>query len=43
MELLLGLAREEGAAVIYATHSRELAALASEAWRLRGGVLERAA
>jgi predicted ABC-type transport system involved in lysophospholipase L1 biosynthesis ATPase subunit len=42
MELLLGLAREEGAAVVYATHSREIAALAGEAWRLRGGALERA-
>ncbi len=40
MELLLGLAREEGAALLYVTHSRELAALADETWRLHSGVLE---
>jgi putative ABC transport system ATP-binding protein len=40
MELLLGLAREEGAALLYVTHSRELSALADETWRLHSGVLE---
>jgi predicted ABC-type transport system involved in lysophospholipase L1 biosynthesis ATPase subunit len=43
MDLLLRLSREEGAALVYATHSRELAARADEAWRLRDGALERAA
>jgi predicted ABC-type transport system involved in lysophospholipase L1 biosynthesis ATPase subunit len=42
MDLLLGLAREEGSAVVYVTHSRELAALADEIWRLHSGVLETA-
>jgi ABC-type lipoprotein export system ATPase subunit len=42
MELLLGIAREEGSSLVYVTHSLELAALADEAWRLHGGVLERA-
>jgi putative ABC transport system ATP-binding protein len=42
MELLLGIAREEGSSLVYVTHSRELASLADEAWRLHGGVLERA-
>jgi putative ABC transport system ATP-binding protein len=42
MELLLGVARDEGAAVVYATHSAEIAALADEALRLRRGALERA-
>lgn len=40
MELLLGLAREEGSALVYVTHSRELAALADETWRLHSGLLE---
>ena len=40
MELLLGLARDEGSAVVYVTHSRELAALADECWTLHSGVLE---
>jgi predicted ABC-type transport system involved in lysophospholipase L1 biosynthesis ATPase subunit len=40
MDLLLGLAREEGSALVFVTHSRELAALADEVWRLHGGVLE---
>jgi ABC-type lipoprotein export system ATPase subunit len=40
MDLLLRLAREEGSAVVFATHSREIAALADEAWRLRSGGLE---
>jgi ABC-type lipoprotein export system ATPase subunit len=40
MDLLLGVAREEGSALVYVTHSRELAALADETWRLHSGVLE---
>jgi len=43
MELLLRMAREEGSALVYATHSRELAALADERWTLHSGVLEPAA
>ena len=42
MDLLLGLAREEGSALVYVTHSQELAALADASHRLHGGVLERA-
>ena len=41
MELLLGMVREEGSALVYATHSLELAALADETWRLHSGILER--
>jgi putative ABC transport system ATP-binding protein len=40
MELLLRLCREEGSALVYVTHSRELAALADETWRIHSGVLE---
>jgi putative ABC transport system ATP-binding protein len=40
MDLLLGLAREEGSAVLYVTHSRELAALADAVWTLHSGVRE---
>jgi ABC-type lipoprotein export system ATPase subunit len=39
MDLLLGLAREEGSAVLYVTHSRELAALADAVWTLASGHL----
>ena len=42
MALLLALARDDGAALVYVTHSAEVAALADEAYRLRGGALERA-
>ena len=42
MELLLGIAREEGSSLVYVTHSRELAALADESWRIHNGLLERA-
>jgi ABC-type lipoprotein export system ATPase subunit len=42
MELLLGLAREERSALLYVTHSRDLARLADEAWALAGGRLDRA-
>jgi ABC-type lipoprotein export system ATPase subunit len=40
MELLLGVAREEGSSLVYVTHSRDLAALADESWRIHSGVLE---
>ncbi len=40
MELLLRMARDEGSALVYVTHSRELAALADETWRMHSGVLE---
>jgi ABC-type lipoprotein export system ATPase subunit len=43
MELLLGLARDEGSAVLYVTHSRELAALADAIWTLHSGAREAAA
>jgi len=43
MELLLAVAREQGATLVYATHSRELAALADARWHLHSGVLERSA
>ncbi len=42
MDLLLRMTREEGGALVYATHSRELAALADETWQLHSGVLETA-
>jgi predicted ABC-type transport system involved in lysophospholipase L1 biosynthesis ATPase subunit len=42
MDLLLGLARSEGSALVYVTHSKELAAQADEVWRLHSGVLEAA-
>lgn len=42
MGLLLGLAREEGSALLCVTHSSEVAALADERWRLHSGILERA-
>jgi ABC-type lipoprotein export system ATPase subunit len=42
MELLLGVAREEGSSLVYVTHSRELAGLADESWRIHSGVLEAA-
>jgi putative ABC transport system ATP-binding protein len=41
MELLLALAAEEGNTLVYVTHSREMASLADEAWRIHSGVLER--
>jgi putative ABC transport system ATP-binding protein len=40
MEMLLRLAREEGSALVYVTHSRELAALADRTLRLHSGRLE---
>jgi ABC-type lipoprotein export system ATPase subunit len=39
MDLLLRMAREEGSALVYVTHSRELAALADEIWELHSGVI----
>ncbi|MFL5264707.1 MAG: ABC transporter ATP-binding protein [Anaeromyxobacteraceae bacterium] len=39
MDLLLRLARDEGSALVYVTHSRELAALADEVRELHSGVL----
>lgn len=40
MDMLLRLAREEGSALVYVTHSRELAALADRTLRLHSGRLE---
>jgi ABC-type lipoprotein export system ATPase subunit len=40
MDLLLGLARDEGSAVLFVTHSRELAARADETWTLHSGMRE---
>jgi len=40
MDLLLRLAREEGSALVFVTHSREIAALARTAVRLHDGALE---
>jgi predicted ABC-type transport system involved in lysophospholipase L1 biosynthesis ATPase subunit len=39
MDLLLRMARAEGSALVYVTHSRELAALADEIWELHSGVM----
>jgi ABC-type lipoprotein export system ATPase subunit len=43
MALLLEVAREEGSALLYVTHSRELAARADEVWTLHSGSREEAA
>ena len=40
MELMLQMVAEEGATLVYATHSRELAALADDVLRLHSGILE---
>jgi ABC-type lipoprotein export system ATPase subunit len=40
LDLLLALAREEGSAVLYVTHSRELADAADAVWTMHSGVLE---
>ncbi len=40
MDLLLQLTRQEGGALLYVTHSRELAARADRAWRLADGRLQ---
>ena len=39
MDLLLGMSRDDGSALVYVTHSRELAALADETWELHSGVM----
>jgi ABC-type lipoprotein export system ATPase subunit len=43
LELMLDLARREGSAVLFVTHSGELARAADAVWTLHSGVLERAA
>lgn len=40
MDLMLQMVAEEGATLVYATHSRELAAMADSALRLHSGILE---
>jgi len=42
LDLLLGLAREEGSALLIVTHGAEVAARADQTWRLHDGRLERA-
>jgi putative ABC transport system ATP-binding protein len=42
LDLMLGLCDAEGSALVYVTHSAEVAALADEVHTLRAGVLERA-
>ena len=37
LDLLLGLARDEGSAVLYVTHSAELAAAADRVWTIHSG------
>ncbi|HEV8676354.1 MAG TPA: ABC transporter ATP-binding protein [Methylomirabilota bacterium] len=39
LDLMLSLAKEEESALLYVTHSRELAGLADETWRLQDGGL----
>jgi len=41
LDLLLGLARDEGSAVLLVTHSAELARAAGSVWTLHSGLLER--
>ena len=41
LELVLGLARGEGSAVLYVTHSAELAAAADAVWTMHSGTVER--
>ncbi len=41
MDILLRLGGEEGSALVYVTHSPDLASLADETWRLGSGVLDR--
>jgi ABC-type lipoprotein export system ATPase subunit len=40
MKLMLDLARAEGSALVFVTHSREIAALADETRVIHSGVLE---
>jgi putative ABC transport system ATP-binding protein len=42
MDLLLATTRDEGATLVYVTHSAELASLADQRYRLHSGVLEAA-
>ena len=42
LELMLELVTREEATLVYVTHSRELAALADETWRIQSGVLDTA-
>jgi ABC-type lipoprotein export system ATPase subunit len=42
LDLLLGLARDEGSAVLYVTHSAELASAADAVWTMHSGVVGRA-
>ena len=41
MDLLLSLARDEGATLLYVTHSQDFAAQANQVWHIHSGVLER--
>jgi ABC-type lipoprotein export system ATPase subunit len=41
MEQLLALAAQESSALVYVTHSRDLAAMADQIWSLHSGVLDR--
>jgi ABC-type lipoprotein export system ATPase subunit len=40
LDLMLAVAREQESTLVYVTHSRDLAALADETWRLVSGTLE---
>lgn len=40
MQLMLELVREQGASLVYVTHSRQLARLADQIWSLNSGALE---
>ncbi len=40
MDLIVALSREERSAVLYVTHSRELADAADEVWTMHSGLLE---
>ena len=42
LELMLELVTRENAALLYVTHSRELAGLADDVWRIHSGVLDAA-
>ena len=42
LELMLELVAQESATLVYVTHSRELAGLADDVWRIHSGVLDAA-
>ena len=42
LELMLELVTQEGATLLYVTHSRELAGLADDVWQIQSGVLDAA-